>query len=475
MTPKLELRSLICILEIHKLLVSFGIYIRRPLSERQEARISYFRTEDRWTKIQKLDFLNERQHMGRIHWQSIKPDKRQIWLTEGLHDEFEFYVPLGTESAKDGKEGAEGVIFQSYSTGVLTGRDAWVYNFNPNDLAKNIEFMISNYNDQVFKWERQRNRDTNVDDFVISNDTKISWSATLKNHLKGGKIAEFTGCNIRHSHFRPFTLSCLYFDRMVVDRVSGFPSIFPTTESEVENRVIWLKVGAAWPMFALVVNKIPNRLPQSGSQCFPFYIYDEDGSNRCENITDWALAQFRSHYCDDKIGKWDIFHYVYGLLHHPSYRDRYQANLQHELPRIPFAPDFRAFASAGSHLATLHVNYSEQPEYRLDRLETPGKPLDWRVKKMEFSKDGTQLRYNDFLTLDGIPAQALSYQLGTRSALEWVIDQYSVRTNGPSGIANNPNRAEDPQYILRLIGQVITVSLETVKIVENLPDLGIES
>ena len=128
----------------------------------------------------------------------------------------------------------------------------------------------------------------------------------------------------------------------------------------------------------------------------PFYTYDEDGSNRRENITDWALDRFRAHYGDDTITKWDIFHYVYGLLHHPGYRDRYQANLKRDLPRIPFAPDFRAFAEAGARLATIHVGYEEQPEYRLRQVETPEKPLDWRVEKMRLSKDKTQLRYNRF-------------------------------------------------------------------------------
>ena len=209
------------------------------------------------------------------------------------------------------------------------------------------------------------------------------------------------------------------------------------------------------------------------AQCFPFYTYDEDGGNRRENITDWALDHIRAHYCDSTIAKWDIFHYVYGLLHHPGYLKRYQANLKRELPRIPFAHEFRAFASAGSRLAQIHVGYEEQPEYRLGQIETPDMPLDWRVDKMRLSKDRTQLRYNDFLTLDGIPAEAFNYRLGNRSALEWIIDQYRVKTDKRSRIVNDPNRADDPQYIVRLIGKVISVSLETVKIVQGLPELGV--
>lgn len=143
------------------------------------------------------------------------------------------------------------------------------------------------------------------------------------------------------------------------------------------------------------------------------------------------------------------------------------------MPRIPYAPDFHAFAQAGKRLAELHVDYEKQPEYPLEMIENPEAPLDWRVEKMRLSKDKTRMVYNDFLTLAGIPAEAFEYRLGNRSALEWVIDQYQVSTDKRSGITNDPNRADDPQYIVRLIGQVIKVSLETMKIVHALPDLGI--
>ena len=226
-------------------------------------------------------------------------------------------------------------------------------------------------------------------------------------------------------------------------------------------------------MFALLINKIPEALPQGGSQCFPFYVYDEDGTNRRENITDWALAQFRTHYGDDTITKRAIFHYVYALLHHPDYRERYQVNLKRDLPRLPYTPDFWAFAKAGQRLGEIHVGYEAVAEYPLDFIETPDVQLDWRVEKMRLSKDKTQLVYNEFLTLDGIPAKVFDYRLGGRSALEWVIDQYCVKTDKRSGIVNDANREDDPMYIVQLIGKVITVSLETVELVERLPGLGV--
>ena len=210
------------------------------------------------------------------------------------------------------------------------------------------------------------------------------------------------------------------------------------------------------------------------TQCFSFYTYDKDGTNRRENITDWALAHFRTHYADDTITKWDIFHYNYGLLHHPKYREKYKANLKRDLPHIPFTKDFWGFAKAGAQLADLHVNYESQPEYdKLKLIQTPNMPLDWHVEKMKLSRDKTQIVYNNFLTLDGIPPKVFDYRLGTRSALEWVIDQYRVKTDKRSGIVNDPNRTDDPQYIVKLIGKVITVSVETVDIIDNLPALEI--
>lgn len=208
------------------------------------------------------------------------------------------------------------------------------------------------------------------------------------------------------------------------------------------------------------------------TQCFPFYTYAEDGSNRRENLTDWALEQFRTHYADDAITKWDIFHYIYALLHHPAYREKYAANLRRELPRIPFAPDFWGVAKTGARLAEIHVKYESQPEYPLGKIETPGKPLNWRVAKMKLSPDKTAVIYNDFLTLAGIPPLVFDYKLGNRSALEWIIDQYKVSTDKRSGITSDPNRAGDPQYIVRLLSQIITVSLETLQLIENLPPLN---
>ena len=456
--------------------VSINLLVKKNGKEGSQVEMFYTRVDEFWRKEAKYRYLEEKEQYGGVEWKAIKPDNRHTWLTEGHHLEFETFIPVGSKEAKAEKGEAVDVIFKVHSLGVSTNRDAWVYNFNRNALTENMERMVAFYNEQAFKWERQTGRAINIDDFVVNDGKKIKWSSTLKQKLKGGQIAEFEKEKIRLSLYRPFVLSNLYFDRVMNDRVLVFPSIFPTPEIEKENQVIMVpSVGGRTDYWCFCTDIIPNLTLTSvdGSQCFPFYVYDEDGGNRRENITDWALARFRAHYRDEGIGKWDIFHYVYGLLHHPVYRERYQANLKRDLPRIPFAPDFRAFAEAGARLATIHVGYEEQPEYRFRQVETPGAPLDWRVEKMRLSKDKAQLRYNSFLTLDGIPAAAFNYRLGNRSALEWVVDQYRVKTDKRSGIVNDPNRGDDPEYILRLIGKVISVSLETVGIVEGLPELGI--
>ena len=436
--------------------------------------IFYAHVDEFWRKEEKYNYLNSKEHYRNIEWQQITPDSRYTWLTEGLHAEFDTFIPMGTKEAKAVSEVAVDVIFKTYSLGVSTNRDVWVYNFNRNALTENLQRMMEFYNAQVLKWLTTPEKSIlNIDNFVPYDNAKISWSSSLKQKLKSRQMAEFSETKLQQSLYRPFTKSNLYFDRMMNERVRKFPFIFPTPETETENRIICVSgIGSNKPFQTIVADMIPSLDFLEKTQCFPFYIYDEDGTNRQENITDWALAEFRTHYSDNTISKWDIFHYNYALLHHPAYREKYQMNLKRDLPHIPFAEDFWGFANAGAALADLHVNYESVPKYdKLKYIETPGMTVDWRVEKMKLSKDKTQLVYNDFLTLDGIPAEVYDYRLGNRSALEWVVDQYRVKTDKRSGIVNDPNREAEPRYIVDLIARVTTVSLKTVEIIKNLPPL----
>ena len=450
---------------------SRGTGPRATVESGSSARIFYYRTDDAWNKHQKFEFLTQAEHVGNVDWQTLEPDARHTWLTEGLNPEFLTFMPIGSKTAKRKKKEPAGVIFHQFSNGLKTNRDAWAYNFNRDALAENMQRMMGAYNAQVSQWrDRGDNAERNVDDFVDNDDTKIKWSRDLKAKLKRGRFAEYAEDKVRQLLYRPFTKTNLFFDRVFNDVVGRFPSIFPKSETESENRVICLSAAASLkPFHTLMTSILPDVHLTGDSQCFPFYIHDEDGTNRRENITDWALENFRSHYADDTITKWDIFHYTYGILHHAGYRERYAADLKRDLPHIPYAPDFWAFANAGAQLAELHVHYETQPQYPLTFVEDAARQLDFRVEKMRLSKDKTSLIYNEFLTLSGIPQEVFSYRLGQYSALEWVVKQYRVKTDARSGIVNDPNDAANPRYIVGLIGSVITVSLETCKIVEGLP------
>jgi predicted helicase len=466
--------------------VSINLFVRRKVArEKRRCSINYASSESFWTRWQKYDWLESLGDRSHVAWKRIEPDSENNWLAEADSGDFQNFLPIATNTHE--------CLFAVISNGVQTNRDAWVYNFAAEELYGNVERLTALYNQQVRDWKAKESEPERLDSFLETDDTRIKWSSRLKERLLSEHQVSAERTKVRNGLYRPFVKQYLYFDETLVHRRGQFPHILPVAKTEGENCVLWLKVGADWPMFCLATNIIPDQLPQGGSQCFPFYTYDEDGTHRRENITDWALEQFRAHYQDPSITKWDIFHYIYAVLHHPEYRECYAANLRRELPRIPFASvtidnakiypvssvspvvkDFDLFgqlAKAGQRLAEIHVHYEQQPEYKLTKVEKKGEKLDYRVNKMKLSKDKTKLIYNQFLTLSGIPRETYDYRLGNRSALEWVIDQYQISTDKRSGITNDPNREDDKGYILRLIGQVITVSLETANIVATLPKL----
>ena len=455
--------------------VSINLFVKNKEDSSEKPQIYYYRTDDLWNKKQKFDFLNHCQHTGGIEWKSIQPDSRHTWLTEGLDVEFDTFIPMGNKEAKNTKDGDGETIFSLYSYGVVTSRDNLAYSFDLALLQEQVHTFIEIYNTAVDR-KRRHNLKTPVENFIDTTDPHIKWSHRVKASLKSLVLSNYENSHFRTALYRPFCQQYLYFDHLWNERRYQQHRIFPTPEVEKENRLIIVSDHGFRSGFnTLMTNLIPDlhTLAASDSfQCFPFYTYDEDGTNRQENITDWALAEFRNHYSDDTITKWDIFHYNYGLLHHPTYREKYEANLKRDLPHIPFAEDFWGFANAGAQLADLHINYESVPKYDgLKYIETPGMTVDWDVEKMKLSKDKTQLKYNDFLTLDGIPAAVYDYRLGNRSALEWVVDQYRVKTDKRSGIVNDPNRESEPRYIVDLVARVITVSLKTVEIIKNLPAL----
>ena len=453
--------------------IGVGITVAIRKAKHASRTLLYHRVPEDWRKEEKLSWLAERQNVATVEWRTLQPDANHTWLLPSHTDEFRAMLPIGSRETKANKGINEEAIFKIFSIGVNTNRDAWVYCFDKEQLADQVQRSIETYNGEIDRWNRAK-RPKDVDGFVVNDESKIKWSSRLKETFTRGIYADFEEERIRIALYRPFAKRFLFFDSVMNHRRALLPDIFPNPVTEEENRVICLTgIGSEKPFMVLVSNQLLDLHlvgAGAGTQGFPFFVYGKDGGSKRENISDWSLKQFQDHYHNPSITKWDIFYYVYGLLHHPGYREKFADNLKRELPRIPYAPDFQAFASAGKQLARLHLEYETLEPYDLQWIESDDVPLSYRVDRMKLSKDKTALIVNDSLTLTGIPPDVFAYRLGNRSALEWVIDQYRLKTDKRSDIHSDPNRPDDEEYIVRLVGQVVRVSLETVEIVRGLPE-----
>ncbi|MGI4792421.1 MAG: type ISP restriction/modification enzyme [Janthinobacterium lividum] len=490
--------------------VGITIAIRRSGAE---SFLKYFRVAEDLTRLSKIAMLTEWRSLTGVPWNELKPNIKNAWLTEGLEASFDDFLPIASKEAKASKSGEAQAIFKTYSLGVSTNRDGVVYDFSKNTLGKRVAIFVADYNFEVARW-KSSGRPKEIDSFI--DYSKVKWSEHLKNELCRGKDGDMNESYLRSASYRPFNKQWLYYDTLLVDRPGGFDKIFPNTVAKYDNSIISLSgLGSNKPFQCLVTDTICSLDFLEKTQCFPLYTYGLDGKIRRNNVTDWALGQFQAKYGPD-VTKQDIFYYVYGLLHSPQYREKYKENLKRELPRIPLvggepgvplAPNnggtrfqeteegatrkegaassaptglgageespFRAFVSSGAALAALHVGYEQAEEYPLTQIVNKDVPFSWRVTKMRLNKEKTALVINEALTLGSIPPEAFGYKLGNRSALEWVIDQYQVSTDKRSGIVTDPNRADEPEYIVRLVRRVVTVSVETVKVVAGLPPLAV--
>jgi len=495
--------------------VGVGVTVLVRHAGHGRATFQYHAVQDYWKATQKAEYLSSFESVVRVPWQTLRADSKGNWLTIKGPTEFGTFPTIGSRAARAAKGADAEAIFKTFSRGLETARDEWTYSFGQRELAENVNRLINNYNAEVDRW-RRAGRPGDVDSFVTYDKTKIKWCSRLKEALHREISAEFIGDNMHEALYRPYAKRFAYVDPVLTHRPGVFPEAFPCGITEPENRVITISdIGHRSPGTSALVSDCIADLHLCASdshQCFPFYLYNEDGTNRHENMTDWALEHFRKNYKDKKITKWDIFHYVYAVLHHPEYRAKYAENLKRELPRIPLANDFWGFSRAGKELARLHIEYESLEPHPLKFIETSSGvlgadvaaslprhggvkpplqkaerrsalqsadlkvgatiPLSYRVEdKMRLAKNHRSLKVNDSLTLGGIPPETFEYRLGNRSALEWVIDQYQVTEDKHSGIRSDPNRPDDPEYIVRLVGQVIRVSLETVKLVKSLPAL----
>lgn len=421
-------------------------------------------------------------------WMQIIPDIHGDWLNQ-RDDSFHDFIVIGD------KRGSNKKLFDNFTMGVTTNRDAWCWNSCKSDLASNMERMISFYNSEVDRLKNTyptipvKELASLVDNFINTDPTKISWTRALKKDLSLGKKYFYQSNCLTPALYRPFTKQWLYFNRHFNEMVLQMPKVFPN--QKVTNRLICVSGIGARSFSVLITDYLPCLDNIEKGQCFPLYLYDEDGSNKRDAITDEGLAHFKSYYSLSSLSKEDIFYYIYGLLHSEEYRIRYGDNLSKELPRIPRVKkveDFITFTQAGRKLAELHINYESAPCYKAILDSTASEGNHYRVVKMKHPKikvngksinDKTTIIYNGRITIKGIPEDAYRYVVNSKPAIDWIMERQCVKKDKASSIENDANlwateTMNNPKYPFELLLRVITVSLETMKIVDALPALELE-
>ncbi|MDQ9053229.1 type ISP restriction/modification enzyme [Acinetobacter gerneri] len=405
-------------------------------------------------------------------------------------------------------------LFSVSSLGVVTGRDAWNYDYSVNKLKNRTSKALSFFNAEI---ERYKLACSNLDpsqypdmmefvkkDLSITSWGGRSWKSPFKRHI----LQKFNENQFRINLYRPFTKQYHFNSTVFNHSFYSIRSFFPTIDTE--NLTICITGLGGKKGFSTIISNIILDLNalEAGAQCFPLYVYEdksldsnaddlfsqtdaeiaESKYTRKDSISDIGLKHFQAAYPTETINKEDIFYYVYGLLHSEDYRSRYADNLTKELPRIPCvkkAEDFWAFSKAGRDLAYWHLNYETVEPYKA-KLDLGSKSLkqledkDFYVTKMKFAKKDQKdtVVYNNAITIREIPVEAYDYIVNGKSALEWVMERQGVSTHKDSGIVNDANdwaieTMGDAKYPLELFLRVITVSLETMKIVRSLPKLDI--
>jgi predicted helicase len=476
--------------------IAISILVKNP-DAKEHGKIYFHDIGDYLTREQKLDIIFDFNSVKGIEekaaWQLITPDKHHDWLRQ-RDDGFEEYISLG-----DKRDKSAITLFETYSRGLETSRDSWCYNASKRIVAKSMSAMINFYNSEVVRFGRERpSNGEKIEKFINKDAAKISWTSSLIPKVEKQVRGEFTDKKIIQGVYRPYTKQWLYYDGMFNHRVGKMPEIFPAHNPT--NRAFVVSGVGSKTFTVLMVDNIPDIQMMFNGQSFPLFLFDnatdkDDGlfpnksAGTKDGITDEGFMHFRGAYPSEEITKEDIFYYIYGLLHSEEYREKYADNLSKQLPRIPCvkkAADFWAFSKAGRALADLHVGYETVKPYDVT-LDTGSKKLasfgadEYYVTKMKFAKKGEKstVVYNDYITIKDIPVEAYEYVVNGKPALEWVMERQGVKTDKDSGITNDANlyateTVGDPTYPLKLFQRVITVSLETIKIVRSLPKLEIQ-
>lgn len=464
--------------------VTICVLVKDP-SHTGEAVLHYRDIGDYLSREEKLDIIAQEGSIAHTEWEVIVPNEAADWINQRDEQRYQTYQPIADKDYK-GKANTP-AVFENYSNGMKTNRDPWVYNFSSEVVESNVSRMLSFYHEQL---------ETEI---YSKDETKISWSDKLKTRRKGRKAIPFVPESVRESMYRPFCKQYLYSEKNLIERPGVFSKFFPTPKHN--NLVFGFTGGGSTLEFSvLTVSILPDYELISKAQWVALYTYEPvmaddggfnlnfgggevvDGYTRKENMTDATLAAYRSTYGDESIVKEDIFYYIYALLHHPEYREKYAADLNKVLPRIPLVKGFWEYSRVGRALAELHLGYESVEPYPLDEVVSSPVPEDfeerfefYRVQELQFNpeEDKTFIKYNSRLTLKGIPEEAHEYQVNGKSALGWVIDRYQVTTDKKLLITNDPNdycrAVNNPRYIVDLIKRLVTVSLETQKLVGTLP------
>ena len=477
--------------------VAILLMVKKP-GKSPGATIYYRDIGDCLTREEKLDIL-DLSSLSTTEWQVITPDAHGDWIGQ-RNDAFITLRPL--TAMDDGNPLPP--IFQRQTLGLVTSRDPWCYNSSERRLQDNIQRSVAFYNEQVAEFRTTRpagslkERTEKAKAFAVNDPHQFHWSRENYRDLANGETYTVNDSGFRVSSYRPFFKQRLYFDRRLNNSIRDFPEIHPALISK--NLCINLtRMGAVTPFHALMIDNIPEYHLTGDTEVFPRWYYvlpqtltlhlDEDNLEleQTSNINPQAVAQFREHYDAPAITDDDLFYYTYGVLHSPQWRAAFADDLSKAPARIPMATtaaDFHAFAEAGRQLADWHVNYETTEPYPLEEIHAPGwdanAPDAYHVDKMAYrgasrNPDKSAIVYNAGITLVGIPEYAHEYRLGTRSALDWLIDRYRVTTHKASGIVNNPNdwcaETGNPRYIVDLVKRVTAVSVKTMDTVRMLPEL----
>ncbi|MDE0313344.1 MAG: hypothetical protein OXM61_00450 [Candidatus Poribacteria bacterium] len=468
--------------------VAVTILVKNLKSEHNVCRIHYREIGGYLKRDEKLKRLSKAMSVkGFSDWQIITSNKHYDWIDQRSDSFTEFY-PLGTKEAKAGN--SDDAIFALFSGGYKTGRDPSIYNFSRDVCSKSAYRMIQDYLAALSDLEQ--NSELTVNEVTIRHNSNIKWDSNLKSNLRQKKKTEFDDNYIRKVVYRPFVATNCYTDYIFAQRKYQMDRIFPDSSSD--NRVICVPgISSKKSFSALMTNVMPDvNLNDAGTQCFPRWRYPKPPAaqqitsgyepKRIDNISDTALRAFRKRYPNETITKDDIFNYVYGILHAPSYREQFANDLSKMLPHIPYAPDFRAFAEAGVALTTLHLNYETCNQYPNLKVEPRKQDLFWEEKPSDFLLGTRAMRFadkntkdtliiNEHVQLTGIPEEAHGYVVNGRTPLEWFINRYKITPpEKNNGILNDANAwFKNPRDLIIAIERIIYVSVESARIIEGLP------